>query len=83
MKASVLDLRKKMSDIIKALDQNETVTLFYRGKEKGIIYPMVNKKENPMPVTDHPAFGMWKDRKDLEDVEGIIRSLRKGRYNVI
>jgi hypothetical protein len=25
------------------------------------------------------SFGMWKDRKDMDDVDAYIRSLRKGR----
>ena len=80
MKASILDLRRKMRDILRALDQNEPVTILYRGKEKGIIYPAGNKKENPGLVREHNAFGMWKDRKDLEDVGKVINNLRKGRH---
>ena len=81
MKASILDLRRKMRDILKALDQNESVTILYRGKEKGVIYPVGNKKNNPSSVSEHNAFGMWKDRKDLEDVENVIDNLRKGRHS--
>ncbi|MGA1864635.1 MAG: type II toxin-antitoxin system Phd/YefM family antitoxin [bacterium] len=76
MKASILDLRHKMKDILKALDQNEPVTILYRGKEKGIIYPLGNKRKNSGSVSGHNAFGMWKDRKDLEDVEKVINKLR-------
>ena len=81
MKASILDLRRKMKDILKAVDQNEPVTILYRGKEKGIIYPLGNKKKNPGSVSEHNAFGMWKERKDLEDVEKVINKLRKERYS--
>ena len=27
-----------------------------------------------------PAFGLWKDRTDLQDVSAYLRQLRKGRY---
>ncbi|GHT71260.1 hypothetical protein FACS1894110_24070 [Spirochaetia bacterium] len=25
------------------------------------------------------SFGMWKDRKDMDDVESYVRNMRKGR----
>lgn len=33
--------------------------------------------EEPMP-----AFGMWRDREDMADVEAHVRELRKGRQLV-
>lgn len=32
-------------------------------------------------VTDDPAFGIWRDREDMADVEGYVRKLRAPRYN--
>ena len=32
-------------------------------------------------VTDDPAFGMWRDREDMADVAGYIRSIRASRFN--
>lgn len=32
-------------------------------------------------VTDDPAFGIWRDREDLADVEGYIRRIRSPRFN--
>ena len=31
--------------------------------------------------TDDPLFGMWRDREDMKDVEGYIRSNRASRFN--
>jgi hypothetical protein len=31
-------------------------------------------------VTDDPAFGMWRDREDMADVEAHLRKLRAPRY---
>jgi len=31
-------------------------------------------------VTDDPAFGMWRDREDMADVEAYLRKLRAPRY---
>jgi hypothetical protein len=32
-------------------------------------------------ATDDPLFGMWRDREDMKDVEGYIRSIRASRFN--
>jgi len=32
-------------------------------------------------VTDDPAFGIWRDREDMADVEGYLAKLRAPRYN--
>jgi len=79
MKASVLDLRKKMSLIIKALDRNENVTILYHGKEKAVIVPM--KSEKNLKVENHPFFGMSvkSDNTVLEEME----NLRGGRFNAL
>jgi len=39
MRASVVDLRYKMNEVLKALDRREKVTLIYQGKVKGTIDP--------------------------------------------
>jgi len=56
MKASVVDLRYKMKDVLKALDRNEIVTVFYRGRVKGTLLPAKNEKFRQ--IKDHPFFGM-------------------------
>ena len=81
MKASILDLRRRMSEVLRALDRNEPVSILHRGKPKGIIYPAT--RENRLSVTEHPAFGIWKDRDDLEDVDQAVRNLRKGRGHAL
>lgn len=32
-------------------------------------------------VTDDPAFGIWRDREDMADVEAYVRKIRQPRYN--
>ena len=32
-------------------------------------------------VTDDPAFGIWRDREDMADVAGYVRSIRASRFN--
>lgn len=83
MKASILDMRRRMKDVLRALDQNEPVTVFYRGRKKAVIYPATAAQGKGARVSNHPAFGMWKDRKDMEDVRGAVRGLRKARPHAL
>lgn len=32
-------------------------------------------------VTDDPAFGIWRDREDMDDVAAYVRKIREPRYN--
>lgn len=82
MKASVLDLRRRMRDILRALDRNEPVTLLYRGKEKAVLYPSGRPRAGGR-VAEHEAFGMWRDREEARDVAGFVRDLRKGRASAL
>jgi len=80
MKASFLDLRQHMGQILKALDLNETVTLTYRGKEKAKIIPTTASQPSE-GFKKHDAFGMWAERTDFTDVNDTVRKLRKGRLD--
>ena len=80
MKATVVDLRYKMNDVLKALDRNEKVTVLYRGKVKGILAPLERKQH--LKITDHPFFGM--SARDMDkSVLDELNDLRKPRYNDI
>jgi antitoxin (DNA-binding transcriptional repressor) of toxin-antitoxin stability system len=75
MKASIVDLRYHMKDVLRALERNEEVSIVSRGKLKGVIKPVNGKP--PIKVQDHPFFGM---RKGRETVERQMDRLRGGRY---
>ena len=83
MEASVLDLRRRMREVLAALDRNEPVTILYRGRKKGILYPARAAGGKRRSIADHPACGMWKDRTDLQDVEAVVRRARKGRFHAL
>jgi hypothetical protein len=84
MKASILDLRRKMREILRALDRSEPVTILYRGKKRGVLFPADGRKSGRRkPVSAHPAFGMWKRRADMRNVKKAVRALRKGRFNAV
>ncbi len=71
MKASIVDLRYKTSDILKALDKNESVTISYHGKIKGVIQPV--RKQSKLKIKEHPFFGMYSKHKEtvLEELENL------------
>jgi hypothetical protein len=72
-----------MGEILRALDRNETVTILYRGKPRGILRPAASLERPAASVSSHPAFGMWADRDDLDDVQRVVRALRRGRLDAI
>ena len=80
MKATVVDLRYKMNDVLKALDRNEKVTVLYRGKVKGVLIPAGGKKE--LKIKEHPFFGM-SSLDESQPVPDVMKELRRPRYDDI
>jgi hypothetical protein len=78
MKASVVDLRYRMNEVLKALDRNEDVSILCRGKLKGVIKAARGKSGRR--VSDHPFFNMYKDGGAVEE---LMDRLRGGRYRDI
>jgi len=76
MKTSIIDLRYKMKDVIKALEKREKITILYHGKPKGVILPVHMEKKKD--VKTHPFFGMFKE--ESKSVEETMQELRGGRY---
>lgn len=82
MEASIVDLRYRMKDVLRAIDRGETVTVTYRGKEKARLVPVIPtaRRRTLVNPSDHPFVGMWKDREDMADPVAYIRKLREPRY---
>ena len=78
MKASIVDLRYKTNDILKALDRNESVTVLYHGKIKGVIRPV--REKSGLKIKDHPFFGMYGESE--ETVLKELEDLRKPRHDL-
>jgi antitoxin (DNA-binding transcriptional repressor) of toxin-antitoxin stability system len=83
MEASILDLRRRMAEVLRSLDRNERVKILYRGRQKAILIPANSAGKKRHSVSSHPAFGMWKDNPALEDASGYVRKLRKRRHDAI
>jgi len=75
MKATILDLRYRMNEVLKALDRNEKVSILYHGKLKGTI--TAGPAATAAKVTEHPFFNM---RKSVKSIEQEMDTLRGGRY---
>jgi hypothetical protein len=78
MDATILDLRYKMREVLKALNRRERINILYHGKLKGTIIPAGGKEKKK--VADHPFFGMKKDEKAT--VQDELSKLRKNRYAI-
>jgi len=78
MKASIVDLRYKTKEVLKALERNESVTVLYHGKVKGVIKPA--KEASIAKVMDHPFFGMTSEA--TEAVHQELEKLRKSRHDL-
>lgn len=79
MDASILDLRYKMREVLKALGRREKVRILYHGKIRGEIVPPGNQEKHK--TTDHPIFGMLKSEEE-SPVE-VVNKMRRNRYNDI
>ena len=78
MKASIVDLRYKTKEVLKALERNESVTVLYHGKVKGVIRPV--KEQSIIKVEDHPFFGM--NPHSEQSVPEELENLRKPRHDL-
>jgi antitoxin (DNA-binding transcriptional repressor) of toxin-antitoxin stability system len=82
MNATIVDLRYRMKDVLRAIDRGETVTVLYRGKAKAALTPLSPSSgaDKCAPKTaEQPLFGLWKDREDLTDPAVWLRNLRQPR----
>ena len=74
MVVSAKDLRFKISMLFDVLTKGEEITITYRGKPKAKLVPF--EKDTSDEKSD-ALFGMWRDRE--EDVDDLVRSMRRGR----
>lgn len=75
MQATIVDLRYRMNEVLKALDRNEDVDILYHGKTKGVL--VAQTKQSQKKVSSHPFFNM---RSSKRSVEMEMELLRGGRY---
>ena len=82
MDASIVDLRYKMRNVLRALQRREKINILYHGKLKGVLFPVeTENRQSKIPVEKHPFFGMSKSYK--ESVEMAINQIRRTRYHAL
>jgi antitoxin (DNA-binding transcriptional repressor) of toxin-antitoxin stability system len=74
MKASVMDLRYRTKEILRALDEGSEVVLTHRGTVKGRILPEKSRRHKSRRLSDLEAVGMWADQ--TETVEEMVNRIR-------
>jgi antitoxin (DNA-binding transcriptional repressor) of toxin-antitoxin stability system len=83
MNATIVDLRYRMKEVLRAIDRGETVNVLYRGKEKARLMPVSAASSaaeaGAARTGNQPIFGLWKDRDDLTDPAAWVRNLRQPR----
>ena len=83
MNATIVDLRYRMKDVLRAIDRGETVTVLYRGKARARLTPVPPASSatgsGAPSIRNQPIFGLWKDRDDLANPTTWVRNLRQPR----
>ena len=80
MKVPAKTLRSRVGEVLACVDRGESVTITYRGKPRARLVGIEPESATaPTGGGEFPAFGMWRDRDDLADVDAHVRGLRKGR----
>ena len=79
MVVSTKQLRIQPGRIISQAENGQEITVTYRGKPCAKIVPFADRKNADFKDSDDELFGIWKNRKEMENVEQYVRNLRKGR----
>lgn len=78
MEISAKQLRTRAGEALDWVDRGETVIVTYRGKPRAKLVSIDDgtaKKSCQIP-----AFGMWRDRDDMDDVDACVRDIRQPRH---
>jgi len=78
MQSTAKELRFHTKELLESVSRGEEVIITFRGKPYAKLVPLKESKKND--GKEDELFGMWKDRKDLKDVDSYVRKLRKERY---
>jgi prevent-host-death family protein len=82
MEITTKQLRMAPGRIISQVNNGQEIIITYRGKPSAKIVPITGRQDNNLEETKNELFGIWKNRKDIKDVDQYIRKIRKGRKHV-
>ncbi len=74
--ATAKELRIRASSILERVKKGDEVVITMRGQSIAVLKPIKKMKKLFDPI----GFGIWKDRKDLADVQAWIDEGRKERF---
>jgi prevent-host-death family protein len=78
MQATAKDLRFHSKELLDTVSRGEEVVITYRGKPCAKLVP-IRKELKKDGREERSLFGIWKDHDSVKDVDGHVRSMRKGR----
>jgi prevent-host-death family protein len=78
MQVSVKELRKEPGRIISMVGTGNHITITMRGKPAAKIVPLDYVPDVANADEELLAFGMWKDREDMQDPSVFVADMRKG-----
>ncbi|MEX2569761.1 MAG: type II toxin-antitoxin system prevent-host-death family antitoxin [Gemmatimonadota bacterium] len=77
MKATARDLRYETKRLLEAVERGESIVITYRGEPRAKLVPV--EAETPTGRPREELFGLWKDRRDGDDVAAYVDDLRRSR----
>ncbi|MCL6642379.1 MAG: type II toxin-antitoxin system prevent-host-death family antitoxin [Candidatus Bipolaricaulota bacterium] len=72
-------LRYQTSSILKRVMAGERLTVTLRGKPAAVLAPVEGEEGKLEDRFEPLAFGLWKARKDIEDVQAWLGAIRHPR----
>ncbi len=74
MNATIVDLRYRMREVLKALERREDVSILYHGKVKGVI--KAGNRRGVFCAAKHPFFNMRRSGRSVEEEMDAVRGGR-------
>jgi prevent-host-death family protein len=79
MEVTTKQLRLEPGRIISQVSNGQEITITFRGKPRAKIIPINTGRIPVSQELENELFGIWKDKKNMANVEQYVRNIRKGR----
>ena len=79
MEITTKQLRLEPGRIMSKVSNGQEITVTYRGKPRAKIIPINAGRISVPKEPENELFGIWRDKKDTDNVEQFARNIRKGR----
>jgi len=78
MEVTAKGLRGRIGELLACVERGESVVITYRGRPRARLVA-IDRTPQSSSTSEKPGFGMWRDRADMDDVDGYVRDLRRPR----